>query len=123
MQTPWIRLFTVLVFWLGVSAASVADEIDINALTPALWDRLWNQAMVKSGGRAQPDGQVWVVEVPRERAVFFFTTPLHPAHPSIVRRGRQEGDKGAFIKTIAWTDGSPEPFRAWLKALLEPRKN
>lgn len=123
MHSPLIRLILALVLWGGVSATSFSQEVDINGITPAGWNRLWDQAMAKSGGRAQPDGQVWVIEVPSERAVYFFTTPLHPAHPSIVRRARVEGDKGAFVQTVAWTDGAPVAFEAWLAALLKPKQN
>lgn len=122
MRSLSARLPIALLFCLGLSAVVVGDEIDIRGVTPAGWNALWNEALAKSEGRARPDGPVWVIEVPSERAVYFFTTPLHPAHPSIVRRGRVEGDKGAYIKTTAWTDGAPEPFKVWLQGLLEPKE-
>jgi hypothetical protein len=104
------------------SAQEPTDRVEINPISSAGWNQLWDSAMAKSQGRARPDGRVWVVEVPSERAVYFFTTSLHPAHPSVVRRGRVEGDKESYVKTTAWTASPPEPFREWLAALLKPRQ-
>lgn len=59
------------------------------------------------------------IEVSSERALYFFTLPEHPVHPSvIIRRVVEEGGK-VKIKTKGHTSADQKLFENWLKQFIQ----
>jgi hypothetical protein len=99
------------------SPISAAEEIEVQPLGPSGWNSIWGHA-VATGSGPRMVGPLTRIDVPREHASYLFTTPAHPAHPSIVRRSYREDDGKTVVETQAWSSGAPAAFKRWLKQIV-----
>jgi len=54
------------------------------------------------------------IEVSSEKALYFFTLPQHPVHPSVIIRRVVEEDGKVKIKTKGHTSADQKLFENWL---------
>ena len=88
----------------------------VGSVTPIGEDAF--QAMLKDatgekGGMKVQDGSVLRVELAAESTVLFFTTPSHPAHPSVVSVKVMREDDIPRIFTDGWHGGDRRAFEEW----------
>lgn len=80
--------------------------------------RLQEVSSIPGSARTSERGVIRV-DVPAGRAIYFFTTPGHAAHPAIVKRTVVERDGRVMMQTEGWTDGPNASFEDWLGAFQE----
>jgi hypothetical protein len=93
-------------------------EVTIEPLDTRTWDLLWAQAAA-TGGSPRMAGAVTRVVVPDGASRYLFTTPAHPAHPTVVYQAVKKEEGKSTTTTRAWSSGAPAALGRWLDQLTQ----
>ncbi len=95
-----------------------AEAGEISQIDAATYQNMLEEATVAKGGVKSEEGDTLRVELGAENTVLFFTTPDHPAHPSViaVKVRREEGVP--HILTDGWRAGDQRAFDDWFTAFV-----
>jgi hypothetical protein len=121
-------LFPTLVALLAVAAALLAHAQDTAApqrlrllykaaTADSIAERLSSLAEDKKNRVTDEDTELRI-DVPGENAIYAFTKPGHPAHPSVVRRGVGQRDGKVYIETTGVTAAGRSTFENWFAVFL-----
>jgi hypothetical protein len=107
----------LLLFALGARAQENVPVI--LEITQANWQTLWDEVQAKPTHQNFEERTTTRVELPDERAIYWFTKPEHPAHPSIVKREVLEKPNGLDVRSRGWAGGAKGEFERWFVSFLE----
>lgn len=110
--------FLVALLGLGLAAsvafAQAPPRFPKAKITYEEWRTYFNEVANKPSARRNVSGDEFVVDIPDEYAVYFFTTPKHPAHPAVIRRLAVAGEGGKIgIQTTAHYAGNRLALDKW----------
>ena len=91
----------------------------MSEITQENWQRLWDEVQAKPQHQNFDEPTTTRVELPDERAIYWFTKAAHAAHPSIVKREVLEKPNGLDVRSRGWAGGTQEKFEEWFIGFLE----
>jgi hypothetical protein len=80
---------------------------------------MWRSANAAPDHQTKDGGNAIIVDVPSEKAIYYFSKPGTPVHPGVIKRTIVETSARISIQTDGWSFGpdSAQPaFKAWLEA-------
>lgn len=121
--TRWrsILLLALLGFaLLGARALRAQETLPvILEITQENWQKIWEEVQAKPQHANFDEPSTTRVELPEERAIYWFTKPEHAAHPSIVKREVIEKPNGLDVRSRGWSGGVKEKFEEWFVGFLQ----
>lgn len=77
-------------------------------------DKLFKEIQHKENAVITTEHNIMRIEIASEKALYFFTLPQHPVHPSVIIRQVVEEDGKVKIKTKGHTSADRQLFEDWL---------
>jgi hypothetical protein len=126
-----MRINNTLSRWLGAAFVLAACLLSAQILraqetlpvileiTQENWQSIWDEVQAKPQHKNFDETMTTRVELPDERAIYWFTKPEHAAHPSIVKREVLEKPNGLDVRSRGWAGGAKEKFEEWFVGFLE----
>lgn len=117
----WRWIFVLLTFaLLGTRGLRAQETLPvILEITQENWQTIWDEVQAKPQHANFDEPSTTRVELPDERAIYWFTKPEHSAHPSIVKREVIEKPNGLDVRSRGWAGGAKEKFEEWFVGFLE----
>ena len=115
------RLMIVLacLCWCYPATAQDGWRFPTDRITPQQWQIYLSETLAKPDVRAfESAGQI-IVEVPRETAIYVFTTEAHPAHPAVVVRRVVERDNVIYVDRKGHFAGDRAAYETWWRQFDE----
>ena len=108
------RAFAVVV---AVPACALAAEHEwrfpSDRISVAQWTQYRNEVLAKPGLERQEFANQLVLISTKERRVYVFTQPQHPAHPAVVIRGVVPVGTGSEVQRMGHFAGGQKAFDKW----------
>jgi hypothetical protein len=86
------------------------------------FDSIWQSANAAPGHQTIDGGNAIIIDVPSEKAIYYFSKPGTPVHPGVVKRTIVETPEGISLQTDGWSfgpDNAQPAFKAWLEAFRD----
>jgi hypothetical protein len=108
----FIFVLALVSFW-ALAAADMDWRFPSDKITAKQWETFRTEVLAKPGIERQEFANQLVLTSLRERRIYVFTEPAHPAYPAVVVRAVVPTTTGSDVQRMGHYAGDEKAFNKW----------